>query len=133
MDHTLIFLVLVIIAYFILFYYLAKEHKQHISLTKKYQKLKYEHDDMSRNSQLNFLNAERERDMKHEVINIVNLLTKEGFTYGGVIQTPDPPVKAASRTVYYSQNFEKYFIIYDKDHSQSVSVSDIFVYPKEIH
>ena len=73
MDHTLIFLVLVIIAYFILFYYLAKEHKQHISLTKKYQKLKYEHDDMSRNSQLNFLNAERERDMKHEVINIVNL------------------------------------------------------------
>lgn len=133
MDHTWVFLVLLLIAYFILFRYLMKEHRQYISLTKKYQKLKYEHDAMSRDAQLNFLNAERERDMKHEVITIVNLLTKEGFTYGGIIQTPDPPVKAPSRTIYYSQNFEKYFIIYDKDHIQSVSVSDIFVYPKGIH
>lgn len=132
MVESWIFLAMLFIAYIILFYYLVKEHKKHISLTKKYQKLKYDYDDTNKDAYYNFVNAEKERNMKHEVITVVNLLGKEGFNYK-IIHSIQPPENAIPGTVYYSEDFEKYFIVYDKDNIHVFSASDVFEYPKGIH
>lgn len=128
-----IFIVTLFIAYGILFYHLVKEHNKRYSLMKDYQKLKCEYDMQNRDSYAQFSNAEKERNAKHELMIIISLLTEEGFTYAGEINTLIPPKDAKNRTIYYNKEFERYFIIYDKDNVHEVKVADCFYYTKGIH
>ena len=125
-----IFIVTFFITYGILFYHLVKERNKRYSLMKEYQKLKCEYDSQSKDSYVYFSNAEKERNAKHELIAIISLLTKEGFTFAGEINTLAPPKDAGKETIYYSREYERYFIIYDKDNVHEVKVTDCFDYPK---
>ena len=101
---------------FIVTFFIAyEEHSKRYSLMKEYQKLKYEYDSQSKDSYVYFSNAEKERNAKHELMAIISLLTKEGFTFAGEIDTLAPPKDAEKETIYYSRTYERYFIIYDKD------------------
>lgn len=100
---------------------------------KEYQKLKCEYDSQSKDSYVYFSNAEKERNAKHELIAIISLLTKEGFTFAGEIDTLAPPKDAEKETIYYSRTYERYFIIYDKDNVHEVKVTDCFDYPTRIY
>lgn len=128
-----IFIVTLFIAYGLLFYQLVAEHHKRYSLAKEYQKLRCEYDAQSKDSYMHFSNAEKERNVKHELMAIISLLTEEGFTFAGEINTPAPPKDAKKETIYYSKEFEKYFIIYDKDNVHEVKVTDCFDYPKGMH
>ena len=116
---------------FIVTFFIAyEEHNKRYSLMKEYQKLKCEYDSQSKDSYMNFSNAEKERNAKHELIAIISLLTEEGFTFAGEINTLTPPKDAGKETIYYSREYERYFIIYDKDNVHEVKVTDCFDYPK---
>ena len=116
---------------FIVTFFIAyEEHNKRYSLMKEYQKLKCEYDSQSKDSYMNFSNAEKERNAKHELIAIISLLTEEGFTFAGEINTLAPPKDAGKETIYYSREYERYFIIYDKDNVHEVKVTDCFDYPK---
>ena len=128
-----IFIVTFFITYGILFYHLVKERNKRYSLMKEYQKLKYEYDSQSKDSYMYFSNAEKERNAKHELMAIISLLTEEGFTFAGEIDTLAPPKDAEKETIYYSRTYERYFIIYDKDNVHEVKVTDCFDYPKRIY
>ena len=125
-----IFIITFFIAYGILFYHLVKERNKRYSLMKEYQKLKCEYDSQSKDSYMYFSNAEKERNAKHELMAIISLLTEEGFTFAGEINTLIPPKDAGKETIYYSREYERYFIIYDKDNVHEVKVTDCFDYPK---
>ena len=79
---------------------------------------------------MNFSNAEKERNAKHELMVIIFLLTEEGFTFAGEINTWVPPKDAKKKTIYYSKESERYFIIDDKDNVHEVKVADCFDYSK---
>ena len=128
-----IFIVTFFITYGILFYHLVKERNKRYSLMKEYQRLKCEYDNQSKESYMYFSNSEKERNAKHELIAIISLLTKEGFTFAGEIDTLAPPKDAEKETIYYSRTYERYFIIYDKDNVHEVKVTDCFDYPKRIY
>ena len=116
---------------FIVTFFIAyEEHSKRYSLMKEYQKLKCEYDSQSKDSYMNFSNAEKERNAKHELMAIISLLTEEGFTFAGEINTLVPPKDAGKETIYYSREYERYFIIYDKDNVHEVKVTDCFDYPK---
>ena len=116
---------------FIVTFFIAyEEHNKRYSLMKEYQKLKCEYDSQSKDSYMNFSNAEKERNAKHELMAIISLLTEEGFTFAGEIDTLAPPKDAGKETIYYSREYERYFIIYDKDNVHEVKVTDCFDYPK---
>ena len=116
---------------FIVTFFIAyEEHNKRYSLMKEYQKLKCEYDSQSKDSYMNFSNAEKERNAKHELMAIISLLTEEGFTFAGEINTLNPPKDAGKETIYYSREYERYFIIYDKDNVHEVKVTDCFDYPK---
>ena len=116
---------------FIVTFFIAyEEHNKRYSLMKEYQKLKCEYDSQSKDSYMNFSNAEKERNAKHELMAIISLLTEEGFTFAGEIDTMTPPKDAGKETIYYSREYERYFIIYDKDNVHEVKVTDCFDYPK---
>ena len=116
---------------FIVTFFIAyEEHNKRYSLMKEYQKLKCEYDSQSKDSYMNFSNAEKERNAKHELMAIISLLTEEGFTFAGEIDTLAPPKDAEKETIYYSRTYERYFIIYDKDNVHEVKVTDCFDYPK---
>ena len=123
-----IFTVTFFIAYGILFYHLVKEHNKRYSLMKEYQKLKCEYDSQSKDSYMNFSNAEKERNTKHELMAIISLLTEEGFTFAGEIDTLAPPKDAGKETIYYSRKYERYFIIADKYKLREVKVTDCIDY-----
>ena len=125
-----IFIVTFFITYGILFYHLVKERNKRYSLMKEYQKLKCEYDSQSKDTYIYFSNAEKERDAKRELMAIISLLTEEGFTFAGEINTLTPPKDAGKETIYYSREYERYFIIYDKDNVHEVKVTDCFDYPK---
>ena len=112
------------------FFIVYEEHNKRYSLMKEYQKLKCEYDSQSKDSYMNFSNAEKERNAKHELMAIISLLTEEGFTFAGEINTRAPPKDAGKETIYYSREYERYFIIYDKDNVHEVKVTDCFDYPK---
>ena len=116
---------------FIVTFFIAyEERNKRYSLMKEYQKLKCEYDSQSKDSYMNFSNAEKERNAKHELMAIISLLTEEGFTFAGEINTLAPPKDAGKETIYYSREYERYFIIYDKDNVHEVKVTDCFDYPK---
>ena len=116
---------------FIVTFFIAyEEHNKRYSLMKEYQKLKCEYVSQSQDSYMNFSNAEKERNAKHELMAIISLLTEEGFTFAGEINTLAPPKDAGKETIYYSREYERYFIIYDKDNVHEVKVTDCFDYPK---
>ena len=116
---------------FIVTFFIAyEEHNKRYSLMKEYQKLKCEYDSQSKDSYMNFSNAEKERNAKHELMAIISLLTEEGFIFAGEINTLTPPKDAGKETIYYSREYERYFIIYDKDNVHEVKVTDCFDYPK---
>ena len=125
-----IFIVTFFITYGILFYHLVKERNKQYSLMKEYQKLKCEYDNQSKESYMYFSNAEKERNAKHELMAIISLLTEEGYTVAGEIDTLAPPKDAGKETIYYSREYERYFIIYNKDNVHEVKVTDCFDYPK---
>lgn len=118
------------IAYGLLFYQLVAEHKKRYSIMKEYQKLRSEYDKQSKESYMNFSISEKERNAKHELMVIISLLTDEGFTFAGEINTSVPPKDAKKKTIYYSREYERYFIIYDKDNVHGVKVTDCFNYSK---
>ena len=119
---------------FIVTFFIAyEEHNKRYSLMKEYQKLKCEYDSQSKDSYMYFSNAEKERNAKHELMAIISLLTEEGFTFAGEIDTMTPPKDAGKETIYYSRTYERYFIIYDKDNVHEVKVTDCFDYPKRIN
>ncbi len=128
-----IFICTLLIAYGILFYHVIKEHNKRLILMKKYQKIKCEYDIQNKDSYAQFVNAEKERNAKHELISIISLLTEEEFTYGGEIHTNYPPEDAPKGTIYYNKELEKYFVIYDKHTVHEVKVTDCFEYPKGIY
>ena len=128
-----IFIITFFIAYGILFYHLVKEHNKRYSLMKEYQKLKCEYDSQSKDTYIYFSNAEKERDAKRELMAIISLLTEEGFTFAGEINTLVPPKDAGKETIYYSRKYERYFIIDDKYNVREVKVTDCFDYPKRIY
>ena len=116
---------------FIVTFFIAyEEHSKRYSLMKEYQKLKCEYDRQSKDTYIYFSNAEKERDAKSELMAIISLLTEEGFTFAGEINTLVPPKDAGKETIYYSREYERYFIIYDKDNVHEVKVTDCFDYPK---
>lgn len=125
-----IFIATLFIAYGLLFYQLVAEHHKRYSLAKEYQKLRREYDAQSKESYMNFSNAEKERNAKHELMVIIYLLTEEGFTFAGEINTWVPPKDAKKKTIYYSRESERYFIIDDKDNVNEVKVADCFDYSK---
>ena len=125
-----IFIVTFFITYGILFYHLVKERNKRYSLMKEYQKLKCEYDNQSKESYMYFSNSEKERNAKHELMTIIFLLTKEGFTFAGEINTLDPPKDAGKETIYYSRKYERFLIIDDKYNVHEVNVTDCFDYPK---
>ena len=128
-----IFIITFFIAYGILFYHLVKEHNKRYSLMKEYQKLKCEYDSQSKESYMYFSTAEKERNAKHELMEILFLLTKEGFTFAGEINTLIPPKDAEKETIYYSRKYERYLIIDDKYNVREVKVTDCFDYPTRIY
>lgn len=125
-----IFIATLFIAYGLLFYQLVAEHHKRYSLAKEYQKLRREYDAQSKESYMNFSNAGKERNAKHELMVIIYLLTEEGFTFAGEINTWVPPKDAKKKTIYYSRESERYFIIDDKDNVNEVKVTDCFDYSK---
>lgn len=133
MIWIVIFIVSLLAAYGILFYHLIKEHNKRYALMKEYQKIKCEYDIQNKDSYAQFSNAEKERNAKHELIAIISLLTEEGFTFAGEINTPGFPKDATPGTIYYNREYEKYYIVYDKDNIHEVKVTDCFEYPKGIH
>ena len=119
---------------FIVTFFIAyEEHNKRYSLMKEYQKLKCEYDNQSKESYMYFSTAEKERNAKHELMEILFLITKEGFTFAGEINTPDPPKDAGKETIYYSRKYERYFIIDDKYNVREVNVTDCFDYPTRIY
>lgn len=119
---------------FIVTFFIAyEEHSKRYSLMKEYQKLKCEYDRQSKDTYIYFYNAEKERDAKHELMAIISLLTEEGFTFAGEINTLVPPKDAGKETIYYSRKYERYFIIDDKYNVREVKVTDCFDYPKRIY
>lgn len=121
-----IFIAAFFIAYGLLFYQLVAEHKKRYSIMKECQKLRSEYDKQSKESYMNFSISEKERNAKHELMVIISLLTEEGFTFAGEINTSVPPKDAKKKTIYYSKEYERYFIIYDKDSVHEVKVTDCF-------
>ena len=99
----------------------------------EYQKLKCEYDSQSKESYMYFSTAEKERNAKHELMEILFLLTKEGFTFAGEINTLIPPKDAEKETIYYSRKYERYLIIDDKYNVREVKVTDCFDYPTRIY
>lgn len=128
-----IFICFLLVAYGILFYNIVKEHNKRLELMKKYQKLKCEYDFQNKDSYVQFSNAEKERNAKHELMTIISLLGDQEFKYGGEITTQYPPENAPKETIYYSREHEKYFIVYGKDNIHEVKVTDCFEYPKGTH
>ena len=128
-----IFIATLFIAYGLLFYQLVAEHRKRYSVAKECQRLRREYDAQSKESYINFSKAEKERNAKHELIAIISLLTEEGFTFAGEINTPSFPKDATPGTIYYNREYEKYYIVYDKDNIHEVKVTDCFEYPKGIH
>ena len=119
---------------FIVTFFIAyEEHNKRYSLMKEYQKLKCEYDRQSKDTYIYFSNAEKERDAKRELMAIISLLTEEGFTFAGEINTLDPPKDAGKETIYYSRKYERYFIIDDKYNVREVKVTDCFDYPTRIY
>jgi len=123
-----IFIATLFVAYGLLFYQLVAEHRKRYSVAKECQKLRS--DKQSKESYMNFSNAEKERNAKHELMVIIFLLTEEGFTFAGEINTWVPPKDAKKKTIYYSKESERYFIIDDKDNVHEVKVADCFDYSK---
>ena len=115
------------------FFIVYEEHNKRYSLMKEYQKLKCEYDSQSKESYMYFSTAEKERDAKHELMEILFLLTKEGFTFAGEINTLIPPKDAEKETIYYSRKYERYLIIDDKYNVREVKVTDCFDYPTRIY
>ena len=95
--------------------------------------MKYEYDSQSKDTYIYFYNAEKERDAKRELMAIISLLTEEGFTFAGEINTLVPPKDAGKETIYYSRKYERYFIIDDKYNVREVKVTDCFDYPTRIY
>ena len=119
---------------FIVTFFIAyEEHSKRYSLMKEYQKLKCEYDSQSKESYMYFSTAEKERIAKHELMEILFLLTKEGFTFAGEINTLIPPKDAEKETIYYSRKYERYLIIDDKYNVREVKVTDCFDYPTRIY
>ena len=119
---------------FIVTFFIAyEEHNKRYSLMKEYQKLKCEYDRQSKDTYIYFSNAEKERDAKRELMAIISLLTEEGFTFAGEINTLAPPKDAGKETIYYSRKYERYFIIDDKYNVREVKVTDCFDYPTRIY
>ena len=121
-----IFIAALFIAYGLLFYQLVAEHHKRYSVAKECQRLRREYDAQSKESYMNFSISEKERNAKHELMVIISLLTEEGFTFAGEINTQVPPKDAKKKTIYYSREYERYFIIYDKDNVHEVKVTDFF-------
>ena len=115
------------------FFIAYEEHNKRYSLMKEYQKLKCEYDRQSKESYMYFSTAEKERNAKHELMEILFLLTKEGFTFAGEINTLIPPKDAEKETIYYSRKYERYLIIDDKYNVREVKVTDCFDYPTRIY
>ena len=119
---------------FIVTFFIAyEEHNKRYSLMKEYQKLKCEYDSQSKESYMYFSTAEKERNAKHELMEILFLLTKEGFTFAGEINTLIPPKDAEKETIYYSRKYERYLIIDDNYNVREVKVTDCFDYPTRIY